>query len=91
MGVLEPVPYMGVWEPYMGVRLWAEVIPLCLLAPLQTSRRSLITWKQHLSLKMGGARTHMVVSRCRSTEMVWQVECSSTRAVDSVASFTTPM
>lgn len=23
--------------------------------------------------------------------MVWQVECSSTRAVDSVASFTTPM
>lgn len=39
MGVLEPVPYMGVWEPYMGVRLWAEVIPLCLLAPLQTSRR----------------------------------------------------
>lgn len=39
MGVLDPVPYMGVWEPYMGVRLWAEVIPLCLFAPLQTSRR----------------------------------------------------
>lgn len=35
--------------------------------------------------------TYMVVSLCRSTEMVWQVECSSTRAVDSVASFTTPM
>lgn len=35
--------------------------------------------------------THTVVRRWRSTEMVWQVECSSTRAVDSVASFTTPM
>lgn len=34
---------------------------------------------------------YTVVSRWRSTEMVWQVECSSTRAVDSVASFTTPM
>lgn len=37
MGVLEPVPYMGVWEPYMGVRLWAEVVPPCLLAPLRSS------------------------------------------------------
>lgn len=35
MGVLEPVPYMGVWEPNMGVRPWLEVIPLCLFAPLQ--------------------------------------------------------
>jgi len=43
--------------------------------------------KAHSVLK----NTYMVVRRCRSTEMVWQVECSSTRAVDSVASFTTPM
>lgn len=81
MGVLDPVPYMGVWEPYMGVRLWAEVIPLCLFAPLQRYRRwwsrriidkqQPISWDQNCSKSV---RTHMVVSRCRSTEMVWQVE-----------------
>lgn len=96
MGVLDPVPYMGVWEPYMGVRLWAEVIPLCLLAPLQRRGRSgrVIdnnSQSERLNLQQERVRTHMVVSRCRSTEMVWQVEWSSTRAVDSVASFTTPM
>lgn len=26
---------MGVCEPYIGVRPWVEVIPLCLLAPLE--------------------------------------------------------
>ena len=41
MGVLEPVPYMGVWEPYMGVRPWVEVCPVCLLAPLEGRRRVL--------------------------------------------------
>lgn len=44
---------------------------------------------RRVPLSPGG--THTVVRRWRSTEMVWQVECSSTRAVDSVASFTTPM
>ena len=83
------MPYMGVCEPYMGVRLWAEVIPLCLLAPLQTSRR--VVKEPKAPEVKGESGTHMVVSRWRSTEMVWQVECSSTRAVDSVASFTTPM
>lgn len=39
MGVLEPVPYMGVCDPYMGVRPWVEVIPLCLFAPLKGRRR----------------------------------------------------
>lgn len=31
---------MGVWEPYMGVRPWVEVIPLGLLAPLEEMRRA---------------------------------------------------
>ena len=156
MGVLEPVPYIGVWEPYIGVRPCADVIPLCLLAPLERQRgkkaelilrseqRHIRKWtdqvrrftavcsrdyekttEQISSKRSGGmehgsvhfdvdlemfhlflnimifsfctnthvkhACTYMVVKRCRSTEMVWQVEWSSTRAVDSVASFTTPM
>ena len=156
MGVLEPVPYIGVWEPYIGVRPCADVIPLCLLAPLERQRgkkaelilrseqRHIRKWtdqvlrftavcsqdyekttEQISSKRSGGMEhgpvhvdvdlemfhlflnimifsfctnthvkhvcTYMVVKRCRSTEMVWQVEWSSTRAVDSVASFTTPM
>lgn len=41
------------------------------------------------NLAPGGSYTMV---RCsRSTEMVWHVECSSTLAVDSVASLTIPM
>lgn len=58
MGVLEPVPYMGVWEPYMGVRLWAEVIPLCLFAPLQTSGRVKNRHQQRPYSQGEGAEEH---------------------------------
>lgn len=27
MGVRDPEPYMGVWEPYMGVRPYDDVMP----------------------------------------------------------------
>lgn len=43
MGVLDPVPYMGVCEPYIGVRLWVEVIPLCLFAPLRVKENGAST------------------------------------------------
>lgn len=48
-------------------------------------------WKKQRKYKCLYTITYTVVRRCRSTEMVWQVEWSSTLAVDSVASFTTPM
>lgn len=36
MGVREPEPYMGVWEPYMGVRPYVEVMPPGRREPLCT-------------------------------------------------------